>query len=468
MKPFPAQPERPAKHANPALQGAFEPWPCEGYIHDLEVAGTLPQDLQGTYYRNGPNPQYVLNERYHLFDGDGMVHAFAFSGGRVRYRNRWVRTEKFELERAAGRSLFGGMLNWWRDPSVADGSPNLANTSLIRHGGRLLALYEAGLPTEIDPLTLETLGPFDFEGGLDRAMTAHPKRDPPTGELLFYSYIFGATRELVFYRADASGAILESRKIPTPFQSMIHDFAITESYVIFPLFPLTLNRERIAKGQSPIAWEPGLGTRFAVVPRRGDEPIRWFRTEACFAFHFMNAYEDGGTIVLDAIVADRIPENARPFQGGKDEFPTRLIRWTLDGESQQVGKEVLDDSRGEMPRMDERFCGRKYRHGYFVAQSDAAKPEGLWNTVVHIDLHTKTTRKLTLPGEDALSEAVFVPKGEGEGEGYLLVLAYRGATGKSDLLILDAAAIDAGPIAEIRIPHRVPVGFHGCWLDAAA
>lgn len=456
MKPLPS---------NPALQGPFEPWPGEGEIHDLEVDGIVPEDLRGTYFRNGPNPQYVMDESYHLFDGDGMIHAFAFSPGRVRYRNRWVRTEKFELERAAGRCLFGGMRNRWRDPSVAGRSANLANTSLVFHGGRLLALYEAGLPMEIDPRTLETLGAWDFGGGLDRAMTAHPKRDPATGDLLFFSYIFGASRELVFYRADASGRIVESRKIPTPFQSMIHDFAITENFIVFPLFPLTFNRERMAEGRSPIAWEPALGTRFAVLPRQGGGETRWFRTDACFAFHFMNAYEDGGAILLDAIVGDRIPDDAKPFQGGKDEFPTRLIRWTLDMASQRVVKEVLEESRGEMPRMDERFCGRKYRHGFYAAQSDDAKPEGIWDTLVHCDLEARSKRTLVLSGEDALGEAVFVPKpGSGEGEGYLLALAYRGRTGRSDLLILESTRVDAGPIATVRIPHRVPAGFHGCWL----
>lgn len=457
-----------AQAANPALEGAFEPWPNEGEIHDLVVTGPVPADLRGTYYRNGPNPQYVADGRYHVFDGDGMVHAFGFSERGVRYSNRWVRTEKFGLERAAGRALFGGMRNRWRDPSVADRSGNVANTHVLHHGGRLLALYEAGLPMELDPRTLETRGVWDFGGRLDRAMTAHPKIDPRTGEMLFFSYVFGASRELVFFRADREGTLVETRKIPVPFPSLIHDFAITENFVLFPLFPLTLDRERAARGGNPIAWEPGLGTRIGIVPRQGGGEARWLRTDACFAFHFLNAYEDRGGIVLDAVVGDSIPDDAKPFQGGEDDFPTRLIRWRLDPGTGRIGKEILDDALCEMPRMDERYCGREYRHGYYVARADRSRPIGRWDALVHLDLEARTRQVFAVPGRDILNEAVFVPKsGGGEGEGYLLALAYRDAKDRSDLLILDAMRIDQGPIAVAHVPHRVPYGFHGSWVGHA-
>lgn len=460
-RPTPASPF-PAHHA---LQGAFEPWLHEGEIQGLPVTGAIPEEIRGIYFRNGPNPQHVLDESYHIFDGDGMVHAFEFSELGVHYRNKWVRTEKFEYERAAGRSLFGGIRKRWKDPSVADKSPNAANTHVIWHGGKLLALWEAGLPTELDPRTLDTLGPWDFHGGLERAMTAHPKVDPATGDLLFFAHVFGASRELTFYRADKSGRIVESRKIPMPFPCMMHDFAITESFILFPVFPLTLNMEKAAQGKNPIAWEPALGTRFGLMPRLGNGEVTWFRTDACFAFHFMNAYEENGAVILDAIVIDRIPEDAKPFQGESDEFPTRLIRWSLDLVTRAVEKEILDETGGEMPRMDDRFCGRKFRHGFFAAQSEEGKPAGSWNAIVHFDFEAKSKRIYRVPGNDVLNEAIFVPKSCGaEGEGYLLSLVYRDATGKSDLLILDAAHIEAGPVAVVHIPHRIPVGFHGCWM----
>jgi carotenoid cleavage dioxygenase-like enzyme len=450
--------------ANPSLEGAFEPWPSEGRIHDLVVTGGIPADLRGTYYRNGPNPQYVADERYHVFDGDGMVHAFEFTDRGVGYANRWVRTEKFALERAAGRGLFGGMRNRWRDPSVAGRSGNVANTHVVRHGGRLLALYEAGFPMELDPRTLETRGIWDFHGRLDRAMTAHPKIDPRTGELLFFSYVFGSARELAYFRADRDGALVEARKIPVPFPSLMHDFAITENFLLFPVFPLTLDMERAARGGNPIAWEPGLGTRIGIAPRHGNGEARWLRADPCFAFHFLNAYEDGDGIVLDAVVGDSIPGDAKPFQGAEDDFPTRLIRWRLDPAGGRIGKEVLDDSLCEMPRIDERYCGREYRHGYCVARMDRDRPLGSWDSLLHVDLKARTRQVFSVPGGDVLNEAVFAPKeGGGEGEGYLLALAYREARDRSDLLILDAAHIDRGPLAVAHVPHRVPYGFHGSW-----
>lgn len=456
--------------ATPYAQGPFEPWPHEGQIHDLVVKGQIPDDLKGTYFRNGPNPQYVLNEKHHIFDGDGMIHAFEFSARNIRYYNKWVRTEKLLLERAAGRSLFGGMTNRWRDPSVQDRSGNLANTHVIWHGGKLLALFEAGFPIELDPQTLETRGPWDFHGELDRAMTAHPKTDPTTGDLLFYSYVFGASRELVFYRANKAGEIIETRKIPTPYPSMIHDFAITKNYVIFPLFPLTISMERAAKGLFPIVWDPALGTRFGLIPRDGSEGIQWIQTDACFAFHFMNAYEDEHqNIILDAMVIDEIPDDATPFQGQVDHYPTRLSRWTLNLPSKSAVKETLDLTCGEMPRMDERYCGLRYRHGYFVGQTGKAPLPELWNAVIHFDFKTKTRKMFRVFGDDLVNEAIFVPKERGaEGEGYLLCLIYRSASKRSDLVILDSMNVDKGPIATVEIPHRIPVGFHGSWLPASS
>jgi carotenoid cleavage dioxygenase len=449
----------------PVLQGAFEPWPCEGEIYDLVVEGTVPADLRGTFYRNGPNPQFVLNEQHHHFDGDGMIHAFEFSDQAIRYYNKWVRTERFALERAAGRSLFGGMVNRWQDPSVKGRSGNVANTNVIWHAGRLLALFEAGLPIEIDPLTLETIGPWTFNGALDRPMTAHPKIDPVTGDLLFYSYVFGASRELVFYRANNQGTIIEKRVIPTPYISMIHDFAMTENFVIFPVFPLTIDMEKARKGEPPIAWQPQLGTHFIFVPRNGDQDIQIFETDACFAFHFMNAYECGTQVVLDGIVIDSIPDDAKPFQGETDDFPTCLMRWQIDMQTHSVRAVKRDTTRGEMPRIDERFLGKQYRHGYFAGQLDPAKPGSVWNAVIHYDHETEKKKVFAVSSRDVLNEPVFVAKASGaEGEGYILTLRYNSDYDRSDLLILDAMEVDKSPLATVKMPHRVPFGFHGVWV----
>ena len=158
-------------------------------MHDLVVEGEIPRELHGTLYRNGPNPQFAPRGKYHWFDGDGMIHALTIGDGKAHYRNRWVRTQGFQMEREAGESFFGGLANFANSDPRAEGIfPNAANTNIIGHGGKLLALWEAGPPHELDPHTLETIGPYDFDGQLLGPMTAHPKIDPETGELFFFGY----------------------------------------------------------------------------------------------------------------------------------------------------------------------------------------------------------------------------------------------------------------------------------------
>ncbi|MBI3796342.1 MAG: carotenoid oxygenase family protein, partial [Deltaproteobacteria bacterium] len=161
---------------DPFLRDNYAPWPMEGEIQDLVVEGEIPNELDGTLYRNGPNPQFAPRGRYHWFDGDGMIHAFTIRDGKAHYRNRWVRTQRFAMEREAGEALFGGLTDLAAtDPRGEGIFPNAANTNIIVHAGKLLALWEAGPPHELDPHTLDTIGPYDFGGKLLGPMTAHPK-----------------------------------------------------------------------------------------------------------------------------------------------------------------------------------------------------------------------------------------------------------------------------------------------------
>jgi len=174
---------------NPYLNGNYAPWREEGDAFDLEIEGELPRELNGALYRVGPNPHFKPLGRYHWFDGDGMVHAFILRDGRAAYRNRYVRTEGLKAEMKQGRALFGGLLEQPREmPPDAPPFKNTGNTNIIGYAGRLLALLEAASPHELKPLTLETVGLFDFDGKLTGPVTAHPKVDPVTGELLFFGY----------------------------------------------------------------------------------------------------------------------------------------------------------------------------------------------------------------------------------------------------------------------------------------
>lgn len=450
---------------DPFLQGNYAPWPMEGEAHDLVVEGEIPQELNGTLYRNGPNPQFAPRGKYHWFDGDGMIHAFAIHDGRAHYRNRWVRTQRFQLEREAGESLFGGLADFTNSDPRAEGVfPNAANTNIVMHGGKLLALWEAGPPHELDPRTLETIGPYDFNGQLQGPMTAHPKIDPETGELLFFGYS-PFPPYLRYYVASADGKITRCEAIEVPVPTMMHDFITTREHVIFLVCPATFRFENFASGQ-PIRWEPELGTKIGVMPRNGDNAeVRWFEADPCYVFHPMNAYAENGKIIADVCRFPRLPLFGEAGSEDLSESGARLTRWTLDGVRGVVKEERLDEDTAEFPRLDERYAGLPYRYGYAGGRVDATSKAGIFNALFLYDHQTGQRRVHRLGASSFASEPVFVPRtaNSPEGEGFLLAAVYRQGEHRSDLVILDAENIEDQPLATIKLPHRVPYGFHGNW-----
>ncbi len=464
----------------PFLNGNFGPWRMEGDVADCEIAGELPSELHGTLYRNGPNPQFPPRGSYHWFDGDGMIHAFHFEGRRVRYRNRWVRTERFELEREAGEALFGGMREMGRNDERAAGrSSNAANTNIVWHGGKLLALWEAGLPHELDPDTLETVGPYDFggrlrrpvaeevvdalgidspDGTIDGIVTAHPKLDPETGEMLFFGYS-PFPPYLVYYAADAAGRLVRTVPVDAPFASMAHDFVTTDRHVIFPVFPAVFDMSRAERGEPALTWEPDRGTHVGVMPRDGDgDDVVWIETDPCFVFHPMNAHSDGNRVISEVA---RYP--VVPLFGADQGAPATLHRWTIDLAGGTLKSEPLDEDGIEFPRLDERRAGLSYRHGY--AAGTLGEGQFGWNAIFHYDLQSGSRKEHRLDPNCVAGEPIFVPRGpqSPEGEGFLLATVFRGDENRSDLLVLDAENVDGAPLATVELPHRVPFGFHGNW-----
>ena len=456
----------------------FAPISFEADAAFLPVIGQLPEGLQGTLLRNGPNPPFP-RERQHLFTGDGMLHAFCLAGGRASYRNRWVRTSGWQAERRAGRSLFDatGRPVDPHDPALPAVDDGAANTHVIEHAGRLLALEEAHLPIEIDPATLATRGACDFGGRLQGPFTAHPKTDPATGELLFFGYSASGpfTPDIRFGTLDAQGRVTRHEMLRAPFCSMVHDFAVTEHHILFPVLPLTGSMERAQRGMPPWAWEPELGSRVGILPRNAPaSDIRWFEGEACYVFHVMNAWEERDARGHRILRADVMRFDQAPLFPYADGRPTdrersvaRLARWSfdLDGNSNRFTEEPLDDLAGEFPRMDDRFAGRAYRHGWYACQREAVMGAG-YEGIAHHDALRGRVATWHVPPGDRLSEPVFVPRAADapEGEGWLLAVVQRTQEGRSDLLVLDAQDLPHGPVATVQLSHRVPAGFHGSWL----
>jgi carotenoid cleavage dioxygenase-like enzyme len=458
------------------LAGLLAPVRSEDDL-ELTVEGRIPDALAGAYYRNGPNPQFDPEGLYFPFLGDGMIHGFFLEpnknggrayGGRARYRNRWVRTPKWQAENKAGRLLFGG---WGEaiDSSVANLDPLPANIHIVHHAGKLMALFEHSEPFEVDPKDLER-GGFMNTGG---KRTAHPKLDPETGEMVWFAYWAGPEpfSNLIDYGVtDKSGKVTRRDRFAAPYASVIHDFMVTRNYVLFPIMPLTGDRDRAMKSLPPMAWEPTKGGFIGVMKRSASvDSIRWFEIEPKFFLHAMNAWEDGEKIHCEVTEFPHPPFFPNADGSAGELAEGRLTRWTIDlaGETNRANREQLDDLNSEMPRLDDRFAGLPYRHGWYLANIDSKYPL-MHDAIAHIDLATGKRTVRMLEAGDAASEPVFVPRRPEapEGDGYIIVLVYRAASDTSELLILNAQDIAGEPAAVLKLPRRVPGGTHGNFVPA--
>ena len=461
---------------DPYLSGNFAPIRAEDDFADLPVTGELPRDLRGMLVRNGPNPQFEPRDaNHHWFLGDGMLHAFRIADGKVSYRNRYVRTPKWEAEHRAGHALFGSWGNpMTTDPEFVGRDSGVANTNIVWHAKKLLALEEGHQPFAVDPRSLAPEGYLPLAGTAER-FTAHPKMDPESGEMLFFGYGVGdmpLSAGMAFGVVDREGNTTRLDRFTAPFASMVHDFMVTRGHVIFPILPLTLSLSRAMNGLPPVAWEPEQDARIGVMARNASiDSIRWFSAPACYVFHVMNAWEEGDRLFADVMEYPNAP--LFPNADGSRGEPARavLVRWTIDlaGASHMIRRETLDDSAGEFPRIDDRRAGLAYRHGWFAASSNN-RTDVKFDAIAHVDVVTGGKKLHILSRGDMTSEPVFVPRAKEapEGEGWLLAVVYRGGENRSDLTIFDAQNIENGPVATVGLTRRVPFGFHGNWVDGIA
>jgi carotenoid cleavage dioxygenase-like enzyme len=421
------------------LDGLLAPVDDEIDAVDLQVTGTLPAELNGRYFRNGPNP-LPGQDPGHWFAGEGMLHGVRLRDGRAEwYRNRWVRTDHL-----AGKQF------------ISDAGLDLkavtANTNVIQHAGRIFALVENGFPYEMTP-ELGTVGPCDFQHRLTTAMTAHPKEDPATGDLHFFGY--GAFAPfLTYHRLDKAGELVESRPIDVPGPTMMHDFAITEHHVVWLDLPMVFDVELLGKGM-PYRWDDAYGARLGVMAKAGGD-VQWFDVDPCYVFHVGNAHEDNGQIVLDAVRYSRERINAVWNRIGGSASPasqtggTTLHRWTLDPRTGAVHEEQRDDRDVEFPSMNENLLGRPSQYLYTVTDNEIVKYD------------STTSQVLDLGKAPSEAEFVAARDARGEDDGWLMSIVTDHAGEGSELLILDARGLEF--VASVRLPRRVPAGFHGNWL----
>lgn len=483
-------------HTNLFLEGNFAPMHEELTLtkaQDFEIRGKIPRDLNGSFYRNGPNPQFEPGPFYHWFLGDGMLHAFHLQRGEVSYLNRYVSTPTFEIERRAKRTLFLGqrtnllanmqlvgghvfsLLAGLLKDKNADAYTRLiakANTSVLAFREELFALVESSPPVRVQATTLESEGFENFDAGFIGPFTAHPKIDPHTGYLYAFGYRVAGSPRLEYYVINPHGKLVSRTPLETDYAAMVHDFVITRNFAVLPVFPAVASLASIRKGRIA-EWQPEKGASIIVLAKDGSPgSVRRFQLPVGYAYHYANAYEDGQQIVIDAIRYERVP-----LMGSDDEIRAELFaqsnngyltRYRIDLVTGKTEVQPLHNERyAEFPVIDGRVAGDKYEHA-FAASASGLNPSqaGIFDSQVSYELARGKVRAeyFDFPAGHFGGEPVFVPTGKpGERKGYLLNLIYDSTAERSYLAIFDAAKPERKPVCEIWLGHRVPYGFHGTW-----
>lgn len=476
------------------LEGNFAPIDKE-YTYtnagDFEIRGKIPKELNGGFFRNGPNPQHRPGSNYHWFLGDGMVHAFQFKRGEVSYRNRYVRTPTFEIEQNAKRNIFltggfsplaqlqliGGHFISLISGLVRGGNADVytrliskANTALLAFREELYALVESSPPFKIQAATLDSIGFEDFAANFIAPFTAHPKIDPATGYLYGFGYRVSGKPKLEYYVINTSGKLVNRTAVDIPYHAMLHDFVITRNYAVLPVMPAVASLASLKRGRIA-EWQPEKGAYIYVLAKAGDkESIRKFEMPVGYIYHYANAFEEGKTIIFDAVRYDSLPLMGDDAEARAEIFGRKnkgtLTRYRLDLVSGKVETMPLSpDTFVEFPVIDNRLTGESYTQT-FTGAALAATDGGLFDAQAAFDFNKGKTRVeiCEFPNGHFGGEPVFVPTGKpGQAKGYLMNLIYDSLNESSYLAVYDAARIDKKPVCEIGVPHRIPYGFHGLW-----
>jgi carotenoid cleavage dioxygenase-like enzyme len=464
------------KSDNPYTFGAWTPNHKEFDATKMEVIGQIPSDVDGVYLRNTENPIHEPIGRYHPFDGDGMIHSLHVKNGEVSYRNRFVRTKAFAAEQEAERSLWAGLAEhpsrsirpgWGAQEALKDSS----STDVIVHAGMALStFYQSAEGYRLDPVTLEQFG---TEGWVPiDGISAHPKVDPRTGELLFFNYSKHAPY-MHYGVVSANNKLKHYTPIPVPGPRLPHDMAFTENYSIMNDMPMFWNPEALAKGIHAVEYYPNMPSRFAVIPRYGNQDdIMWFEAAPTYVLHWSNAYEEGDEIVIDGYFQEcpkppnhpNAPAGLSRIMGflANDLLKPRLHRWRFNLKTGETTEQRLDDRTREFGVINSLYQGVKYRYIYSVTNTPGYfQFDGLSKD----DLETGERQDFAFGEQRYGSEPAFAPRinSQSEDDGYVVSIITDTKIDRSEFVIFDAKDITKGPICQVILPHRISSGAHGTW-----
>ncbi|NER81773.1 MAG: Apocarotenoid-15,15'-oxygenase [Leptolyngbya sp. SIO1D8] len=452
------------------------------WIEDVE--GTIPTTLEGTLFRNGPGLLEVQGHPVrHPFDGDGMINSIAFQNGQAYYRNRFIRTEGYVAEQAAGKPLYRGVFGTQKPGGVFANIfdlkiKNIANTHVIYWGGKLLALWEAAEPHRLHPETLETLGLDYLDGLLKPAdpFAAHPRIDPGDAapgnppRLVNFSVKVGISSTITLHEFLPSGECVKTSRHSIPGFAFLHDFAITPNYAIFFQNPVSFNPLLFILGLKGAAeciqFNPKATTKVIVIPRDGQRLVRMLDAPAGFVFHHANAFEQDDKVFVDSIVYSSFPTLDEGTSYEEVDFSKvpdgQLWRFALDLQAETVDANCLISRCCEFPSLHPQKVGQPYRY-LFMGAAHATQGNAPLQALLKRDLETGEEQIWSEAPRGFMGEPVFVPHPQGTAEdaGWVLCLIYNAARQCSDLIILDAQEIEAGPIARLKLKHHVPYGLHG-------
>jgi carotenoid cleavage dioxygenase len=457
---------------NPYLQGAYAPVKEEITATELKVTGEIPKDFAGAYYRNGPNPYNSPKGMHHWFDGDGMLHAIYFENGKAEYRNRYVRSADFVAE-TKGELEKKGIFYPAKENASTTGYKDTANTDVVMHNGELMALwYISGQPVRLDPRTLETVRTETFNGDLPKNVSAHSKVDLTTGEFIFFDY---ALYEPYYSYGvvDANNQLRHFTQIDMPGPRLPHDMAITENYSILMDLPIVFTEQGMQHKVWSIHNDESLPTRFGVIPRHGTgDQIKWFEFPGCYIYHVINAWEEGDEVVMYCCkMIDNgrdMPTKFGPYAPMVDVLALRAVvtKWTMNLKTGACKEEQIDDAINEFPTVNLGMVGHKTQFSYHASIPDTETQ--VFDGILKYDLASGTYVRHEFGGHRFGSEPAFAPRfnAQSEDDGYVISFVSDADTGGSKALILDAQNLSDKPVAEIEIPQRIPLGFHGTWANA--